>query len=173
MQFSIFAQVKKAKKEIRVGFCMRLCVSVCNSLGVSHVNQPPAAQLPFTLLFICCCWGLGRLIRVHHSLSPSPFLSIFLSLVLAHCKQTDTQTVRCLFQRHQSYSSSAGFLRIRRTSCRLKQNLFVVNICFFMFTLLMSNLPCHMFNLCTVSVYWINALVFILHMLTEWSQWCI
>lgn len=48
----IFTQVKTAKYK-RV--CMCVCVCVCNSLGASHVNQPPAAQLPFTLLFICCC----------------------------------------------------------------------------------------------------------------------
>lgn len=42
---------------------------LCDSLGGSHVNQPPAGPLPFTLLFIYCCWGLEGQIRGHQSLS--------------------------------------------------------------------------------------------------------
>lgn len=151
MQLWIFAQVKKAKKQIRVGFCMRLCVSVCNSLGVSHVNQPPAAQLPFTLLFICCCWGLGRLIRVHHSLSPSPFLSIFLSLVLAHCKQTDTQTLGVSFSviSHihplQVFSESEEHNAVWSKTCSL---LIFASLCS-----LYSCLICH--AICLICVQWV------------------
>lgn len=73
--------------------CVCVCAYVCNSLGASHVNQPPAAQLPFTLLFICCCWGLGRLIRVHHS--PSPPFSRSLRLTHTHtCIHKHTHTGR-------------------------------------------------------------------------------